>query len=342
MASKGAAQRAAARKQRDKWKAKRWYTIRAPRQPWQFKVIGETLGESSDHIIGRIYELPQSEVDGDFSKMDVKLRFRVTSTVGNDAMTEYIGHTMQNDNVRRQIRRYRGKVDDTIDCVTVDGYYVRIKPLIITGGRVKGSQKSEMRRLTRDTILQFAARSTWIEVQNSMMSDVLEKMVHDVVRDIQPPRAVIIRKSQLIQSGVEVDDGMSLEEIVQEEARKEAELKAKKEAALAGAEDGEEEADEADEDDAGATSDVLASAEARDDSADSDDSPDDEADDEEAPAEEAEAEAEEPPAEEAPAEEEVADEDLTALTVPELKERLKAAGLPVSGKKADLIARLSE
>jgi hypothetical protein len=174
-----------------------------------------------------------------------------------------------------------------------------------------------------------------------MMSDVLEKMVHDVVRDIQPPRAVIIRKSQLIQSGVEVDDGMSLEEIVQEEARKEAELKAKKEAALAGAEDGEEEADEADEDDAGATSDVLASAEARDDSADTADSPDDEADDEEAPAEEAEAEAEEAPAEEAPAEE-AADEDLSALTVPELKERLKAAGLPVSGKKADLIARLSE
>ena len=130
MATKGATARAAARKQKDKGKSKRWYTIRAPRQPWQFKVIGETLGESSDHIIGRIYELPQSEVDGDFSKMDVKLRFRVTSTVGNDAMTEYIGHTMQNDNVRRQIRRYRGKVDDTIDCVTVDGYYVRIKPLI--------------------------------------------------------------------------------------------------------------------------------------------------------------------------------------------------------------------
>ena len=340
MASKGAVQRAAARKQRDKWKAKRWYTIRAPRQPWQFKVIGETLGESSDHIIGRIYELPQSEVDGDFSKMDVKLRFRVTSTVGNDAMTEYIGHTMQSDNVRRQIRRYRGKVDDTIDCVTADGYYVRIKPLIITGGRVKSSQKSEMRRLTRDTILQFAARSTWIEVQNSMMSDVLEKMVHDVVRDIQPPRAVIIRKSQLIQSGVEVDDGMSLEEIVQEEARKDAELKAKKEAALASAEAGEDEADEADEDDAGDVPDVLASVEARD--ADTTESPDDAADDEEAPAEEAEAEAEEPPADEAPAEEEVADEDLTALTVPELKERLKAAGLPVSGKKADLIARLSE
>ena len=37
-----------------------------------------------------------------------------------------------------------------------------------------------------------------------------------------------------------------------------------------------------------------------------------------------------------------ASEDLSKLSVAELKERLKAAGLPVGGKKADLIARLSQ
>ena len=74
----GSASRAAARKQKDKWKAKRWYTIRAPRQPWHFKVIGETLGEEDQLLIGRMYEITQQEVDGDFSKMHVKLKFRVT------------------------------------------------------------------------------------------------------------------------------------------------------------------------------------------------------------------------------------------------------------------------
>ena len=34
-------------------------------------------------------------------------------------------------------------------------------------------------------------------------------------------------------------------------------------------------------------------------------------------------------------------EDLSKLSVADLKERLKAAGLPVGGKKADLIDRLS-
>lgn len=35
------------------------------------------------------------------------------------------------------------------------------------------------------------------------------------------------------------------------------------------------------------------------------------------------------------------DEDLSGLTVPELKERLREAGLPVSGRKSELIERLS-
>jgi len=36
------------------------------------------------------------------------------------------------------------------------------------------------------------------------------------------------------------------------------------------------------------------------------------------------------------------EEDLTKLSVPELKERLKAKGMPVGGKKAELIARLQD
>jgi hypothetical protein len=45
----------------------------------------------------------------------------------------------------------------------------------------------------------------------------------------------------------------------------------------------------------------------------------------------------------APASTAMTDEtNLEALTIPELKERLRALGLPVSGKKAELIERLSQ
>ena len=314
MASKGAASRAEARKQKDKWKAKRWYTIRAPRQPWHFKVIGETLGEEDELLIGRMYEITQQEVDGDFSKLHVKLKFRVTEVVGQDAVTQFVGHEVLKDHVRRQVRRYRGKIDDVIDAITEDGYYVRIKPFMITQGRVKTSQKKAMREACRNVVLQAAARSTWIAMQKQILSGELEQSIEAAVRKIVSVKVVMVRKSQLVQDGVVSEDGPTLDEIREDESRVSAAKKAALEAAM--------EDDESDDE----TPDVLAAAEAAAD--DSGDSPDDDTDAEAEVVEETEV------AEDAP--------DYASMKVAELKELLKAAGKPVSGKKAELIARLME
>ena len=312
--------RAAARKQRDKWKMKRWFTIRAPRHPHNFKRIGETLGEAEEHIIGRVYEMTQQEFDGNFSKMQVVLRFRVSECVGQDALTTFIGHYHQADHIRRQVRRYRGKVDDVVDVVTTDGYLIRMKPLIITQQRVQTSVKQDMRLRTREIVLSFAAKSTYADVQMALLDGKLEEAIEKGVKSIYPVRSVVIRKSQLLQEGAVASFGPTLDEIHADEQRAAAELKAKKAAALAAAmaEEAAEEADEADE-----------------------------ASEEDAPSP-VEVDAAEEPADEAPAAEEAVAEpagesvDYDAMTVGELKDLLKAAGKPVSGKKADLIARLNE
>jgi len=319
MATKGATARAAARKQKDKWKSKRWYTIRAPRTPWNFQVIGETLGETPEHLIGRIYELTQHEADGNFSRMHVKLRFRVVEVVANDAITEFIGLDMMSDHVRRQVRRYRGKVDDVVDCVTVDGYYVRIKPMLVTSRRVKSSQKNEMRRLAHDILLQFSARSTWVDVQKAMLSDEMEEMIKDATRVINPCRAVMVRKVQLLQSGVVPDDGMTLEEVIEDEARKVAEVKERRAAAVVAAEE-----DEQDE----RTLDILAAAESL----------------KTVSEEKAEGAAKEEPAPVAEPEP-VEDDAPTAAQLKKLKkgelvELAEGKGVDSSGTKDDIIARL--
>lgn len=329
MASKGSASRAAARKQKDKWKAKRWYTIRAPRQPWHFKVIGETLGEEDQLLIGRMYEITQQEVDGDFSKMHVKLKFRVTEIIGQDAITEFAGHEVLKDHVRRQVRRYRGKIDDVIDAITEDGYYVRIKPFMITQGRVKTSQKQGIREACRNTVLQAAARNTWVSLQKLMLTGELEQMIDKAVRKVASVKTIIIRKSQLVQDGVIVEDGPTLDEIREEEDR----VAAAKKAALAAAM-----AEEDDDEDS--TPDVLAAAEAAAGDTEEDDA---ESSDDEEPVEENVEEEVQEEVEEESADESADDTpDYASMKVAELKELLKAAGKPVSGKKDELIARLME
>ena len=317
--------RAAARKQRDKWKNKRWFTIRAPRHPWNFKRIGETIGETEEHIMGRVYEMTQQEFNGDFTKMHVLLRFRVTEVVGQDALTTFVGHAHQSDHTRRQIRRYRGKVDDVVDVVTTDGFLVRMKPLMITERRCQTSVKQAMRSKSAEIIRSFAAKSNYSKLQEAMLGGDLETEIRNAVKTIYPCRNVVIRKSQLLQTGVITEKGPTLDEIHAEEARQEAELKAKKAAALAEA--GMEESEEEDVSD---DSDLLAAAEAMESIS------------------EKEEVAEEEQSEEESAEEKTADDSketeaaLMKLKKDELVEKAKAAGVATSGTKADIVARLLE
>ena len=322
--------RAAARKQRDKWKNKRWFTIRAPRHPWNFKRIGETIGETDEHIMGRVYEMTQQEFSGDFTKMHVLLRFRVTEVVGQDALTTFVGHAHQSDHTRRQIRRYRGKIDDVVDVVTTDGFLVRLKPLMITERRCQTSVKQAMRAKSAEIIRGAAAKSTYSKLQELMLGGDLETEIRNAVKAIYPCRNVVIRKSQLLQTGVVTEKGPTLDEIHEEEARQEAELKAKKAAALAAA--GEEESTE----EAG----LLAAAEAMESISEKEEvveAPSEE--DVEAPDEAAEEEPADEPADDTPTETEAS---LMKLKKDELVEKAKAKGVATSGTKADIVARLLE
>ena len=301
--AKGAAARAAARKQRDKWKSKRWFTIRAPRHPWSFRVIGETIAEDEEQLIGRHYEMVQNELDGDFSKMHVKVQFRISGVVGADALTEYIGHELLKDHIRRQVRRDRGKIDDTVDVVTEDGFYIRIKPLMISRHRIKGSQKQQMRTLARDIILKAGATSTWVDFQKATLDGTLEAQIREAASKIQPIRDVMIRRTQLMQSGVVTKDGPTLEQVIEDER--------------AAQEEADSVADEIEEDEEIEVESNL---------------------DEEA----LEVEEEALEVEEEKSVESVGEVDYESMTVAQLKEMLKEAGKPVSGKKAELIERLKE
>ena len=291
--AKGAAARAAARKQRDKWKSKRWFTIRAPRNPWSFNIIGETIAEDEEQLIGRPYEIMQNELDGDFSKMHVKVQFRISGVVGADALTEYVGHELLKDHIRRQVRRDRGKIDDTVDVVTDDGFYIRVKPLMISRHSIKGSQKRQMRTLARDIILKVGATSTWVEMQKASLDGTLETQIKEAASKIQPVREVMIRRVQLMQSGGITNDGPTLEQVLEDEMAKKKDDKFEDEQIE---EDGEIDI----------------------------------------------------PVEEVPGDEEEEvknsseEVDYESMTVAQLKELLKEAGKPVSGKKAELIERLKE
>lgn len=206
MAKKRSA-RLAARKVKDKWRSKQWYTIRAP-GVFNEAEIGETLADEPEKLEGRIAEATLQDVTGDFSKQHVKCNFKIRGVRGTDAVTTFDGHDLTSDYVRRLIRRGHSKIDDTVDTTTADGFTVRLKPMVVTERRVQASQGTAIRKIAQDVIEKRSKQSYSGMVKELVQGDIA-KEIYDECRLIMPLKRVEIRKSELLsepQDAVELLD----------------------------------------------------------------------------------------------------------------------------------------
>lgn len=194
------ATRATARKVKDKWRAKNWYNLLAP-EMFDRQSLGETPAEEPGNVVGRVADVTVQDLTGDFSKMHIKLQFKVHDVHGNDAHTQFVGHDMTSDYVRRLTRRKRTRTDSAINVRTKDGWTIRMKPMAITDRRIQGSRQRAIRDTMAKVATEVAARSTVGELVKAVISGDLAKNIAGACKTIHPVSRVEIRKSQVIAAG---------------------------------------------------------------------------------------------------------------------------------------------
>jgi small subunit ribosomal protein S3Ae len=190
--------RASGRK--EKWKSKNWYNVMAPDMFKRAK-IAEALSDEPEKLIDRVTEVTAQDVTGDFSKMHIKLRFKVNDVRGTDAHTYFIGHDMTSDYVRRMTRRRKSKIDTVVDVKTRDDFLIRIKPLAISGRRIRSSQQSAITVIMCKVITEFCQKKALDEVVKAIITGNLAKDVAVACKPIQPLQRVEIRKSEILRKG---------------------------------------------------------------------------------------------------------------------------------------------
>lgn len=189
--------RTAVKKVKDKWKAKQWYTVRAPPM-YNAAVIAETLADETDKLIGRVAEATLQDLTGDFSKMHIKMKFKIAAVRGNECATKFAGHELTSDYIRRLTRRKHSKIDSVVDVTTKDGFKLRIKPFAVTERRAQSSQEQEIRRLTQTMIVAAAADKDHAAFIKEVVNGDLGQNVFQAARKIYPLKRVEIRKSEIV------------------------------------------------------------------------------------------------------------------------------------------------
>ena len=218
--------RTAARKIKDKWKAKSWYNILAPAS-FDNVTVADTLSDNPDKLINRVTEVSLQDLTNDFRKSHIKLFFKINKIEESNATTQYIGHTLTSDYLRRMIRRKRSKIDGIYDVSTRDGAIVRIKPFATTDKRIQNSQRKVVRLTMKKTISDQAKINTLAEFIKSIIDGKMGSDIYKNCKKLYPVKRVEIQKTHVLsQPTIKIEEKKKSE--TKEEETEKSEEKEKK------------------------------------------------------------------------------------------------------------------
>ena len=215
--------RTAARKIKDKWKAKTWYNILAP-SSFDNITIADTLSDNPNKLINRVTEVSLQDLTNDFRKSHIKLFFKINKIEDTNALTQFIGHELTSDYLRRMIRRKRSKIDGVYDVTTIDGAVIRVKPFATTDKRIQNSQRKVVRETMKQTIYNQSKTSTLSEFIQFIIDGKLGSEVYKKCKKLYPVKRVEVNKTQVLKSPtIQIEDKKLKKEEIKEENEKQIE-----------------------------------------------------------------------------------------------------------------------
>jgi len=189
--------RTSTKKIKDKWKSKGWYAVLAP-PTFDNVQIADTLADGPSSMMGRIVEISLQDLTNDFRKSHIKLFFRINKVEETNAYTQFVGHTLTSDYLRRMIRRRKSKVDGVYDITTRDGAVLRVKPFATTDKRIQNSQKKVVREAMKKTLFDQGTTSTLSEFVKAILDGKTGSDIYKNCKGFYPVKRIEIYKSEVV------------------------------------------------------------------------------------------------------------------------------------------------
>ncbi len=189
--------RAAARKVKDRWKAKNWYNIIAP-PAFDSVTIADTMTDNPEYLINRVTGISLQDLTNDFRKSHIILFFKINKVEEDKAHTQFSGHTLTSDYLRRMIRRRRSKIEGVYDVDTRDGAKIRVKPFATTDKRIQNSQRKVVREAMKTTISNRAKHSTLSEFMKNILDGRMGSDIYKNCKKLYPVKRIEIHKTEVI------------------------------------------------------------------------------------------------------------------------------------------------
>lgn len=185
-----------------KIKKKRWIQVLSP-SLFSNEIIGGIPVVEPKSLIGRTITINLMNFTRDMKKQNTSIEFVITGVQGENAVTEIKGLYLNPTSIRRLVRRGKEKVGLSIVCRTSDGKKIRIMPLAIPYGKVKGSIATKIRKNTSNYLASYIAKTTFENVVKDMITGSLQRELKGALKKVFPVRILEIAKLHTESKAVE-------------------------------------------------------------------------------------------------------------------------------------------
>ena len=140
------------RKIKDKWKEKKWISVKAP-DSFNNITVGYVPITDDEKAKGRVIEVTLFDIlKGDPSQHQYKIYFQIVDVKDEKATTIFKRYEYAKEFLRSLIRRGSSKINFIIDTETKDGSVFRIKVLALTHRQLNTSRKHSLRLIAKQVI----------------------------------------------------------------------------------------------------------------------------------------------------------------------------------------------
>ena len=182
----------------DKWKSKKWYTVRAP-AIFDAKELCEVVAADDKLLTNRIVKKSLMELGiGGSSQMAMftTMLFRIKDVKGVDASTILIGHEISPSFIKTFARRGKSLIHEVVEDKTKDGETLRLKLISVTGARVSWNTKKNIRKIMVDETRKAITDANFDEVIQDVLYGRFSAKLFNQLKTITKMRRVEVRKSE--------------------------------------------------------------------------------------------------------------------------------------------------
>lgn len=178
----------------DTWKKKKAFQLIAP-NAFNEIVIGETVAEKPDSLIGRIVNMNMGSLTRDIKRRHITLLMQVKKVEGLKAFTELKGFEVNPGYLRRIVRRRVSKIESNQFIQSKDGLKGKIKAVAVTMKKAHKNQETTIRKLMEEEISLTAKQNNFDDLVGELLFGGVSMRLFGKAKKVLPIKRVEITKA---------------------------------------------------------------------------------------------------------------------------------------------------